>query len=147
MDATVENGCLCVVPQSHRRGLATHCPARPGSTRIGLHIPDEIRGTAYTPVPIRRGGALFLHRQTMHASLRNLSDGARWSFDLRYQPVGQPTGRPNYPDFVVRSRRHPHRALTDWRAWERMWHETRSRMAHQGPFKFHRWTGEEEVCA
>src|SRR5919199_2058593 len=103
-DATVENGCLCVVPGSHKGGLATHCPASPGSTRIGLHIPDEIRGTSYTPVPLKRGGALFLHRRTMHASLRNLSGGARWSFDLRYQPAGQPTGRPWFPSFVVRSR-------------------------------------------
>ncbi|MGH2369835.1 MAG: phytanoyl-CoA dioxygenase family protein, partial [Chloroflexota bacterium] len=46
-NATVENGCLCVVPQSHQRGLVTHCPGR-GEKRKGLHIPDEIRGTDYT---------------------------------------------------------------------------------------------------
>jgi hypothetical protein len=147
-DATVENGCLCVVPGSHQGGLATHCPAKPGSTRVGLHIPDEIRGTAYTPVPIRRGGALFLHRQTMHASLRNLSGGARWSFDLRYQPIGQPTGRPWFPSFVVRSRRDPSSEVHDWTAWADLWRQTRTRLATDAPMgKTNRWDGTEPVCA
>src|SRR5919199_546314 len=147
-DATVENGCLCVVPGSHQRGLATHCPARPGSTRIGLHIPDEIRGTSYTPVPIPRGGALFLHRQTMHASLRNRSQGARWSFDLRYQPTGQPTGRPWFPSFVVRSRSNPSSELRDWTVWADLWRQARTRLAQGEPIaKTNPWEGREPVCA
>jgi phytanoyl-CoA hydroxylase len=147
-DATVENGCLCVVPGSHQRGLATHCPAKPGSTRIGLHIPDEIRGTNYQPVPIRAGGALFLHRRTMHASLRNLSDGARWSFDLRYQPAGQPTGRPWFPSFVVRSHRDPSSELRDWTVWADLWRQARTRLAGGDPIaKTNRWGGTEPACA
>jgi phytanoyl-CoA hydroxylase len=147
-DATVENGCLCVVPGSHKAGLATHCPAKPGSTRIGLHIPDEIRGTNYTPVPIKRGGALFLHRRTMHASLRNLSDGARWSFDLRYQPVGQPTGRPWFPSFVVRSRQDPSSEVRDWHVWADLWRGARTRLATGGGIeKTNRWDGSQPVCA
>jgi ectoine hydroxylase-related dioxygenase (phytanoyl-CoA dioxygenase family) len=147
-DATVENGCLCVVPGSHQRGLATHCPAKPGSTRIGLHIPDEIRGTNYQPVPIRKGGALFLHRRTMHASLRNLSDGARWSFDLRYQPAGQPTGRPWFPSFVVRSRSNPSSELRDWRVWADLWRQARTHLAGGDPIdKTNRWDGTEPACA
>jgi phytanoyl-CoA hydroxylase len=145
-DATVENGCLCVVPRSHSQGLVTHCPGRT-EARKGLHIPDEIRGTDYTPVPIRRGGALFLHRRTMHASLRNLSDGARWSYDLRYQPVGQPTGRPWFPSFVVRSRSHPETEVHDPEVWGALWRQTRTRLATTPPEgKFNRWTGEEAVC-
>jgi hypothetical protein len=147
-DATVENGCLCVVPRSHQGGLATHCPAKPGSSRIGLHIPDEVRGTAYTPVPIPRGGALFLDRRTMHASLRNLSQGARWSFDLRYQPVGQPTGRPWFPSFVVRSRQNPGSELHDWTVWADLWRKARTRLATGDPVeKTNRWDGSEAICA
>jgi phytanoyl-CoA hydroxylase len=147
-DATEENGCLCVVPRSHQKGLATHCPASPGSARIGLHIPDSVRGPAYTPVPLKRGGALFLHRQTMHASLRNLSQGARWSFDLRYQPIGQPTGRPWFPDFVVRSRRDPGAEVRDWRQWAALWQGVRDHLAqHPEDMKPRRWKGTEAVCA
>jgi hypothetical protein len=146
-DATVENGCLCVVPRSHQQGLVTHCPGR-GEERKGLHIPDEIRGTDYIPVPIRRGGALFLHRRTMHASLRNQSDGVRWSFDLRYQPIGQPTGRPWFPSFVVRSRQDPASAVTDWRVWADLWRKTRTHLTEHPPEgKFNRWSGDEPVCA
>lgn len=147
-DATIENGCLCVVPRSHSRGMVTHCPAKPGSDRIGLHIPDELRGHQSLPVPLKRGGALFLHRRTMHASLRNVSQGARWSFDLRYQPVGQPTGRPWFPSFTVRSRRDPASELRDWTVWADLWRQTRSRMAANGPLeKTNRWDGSQPVCA
>ena len=145
-DASVENGCLCVVPRSYRKGLVTHCPGQTEG-RKALHIPDSIRGTDYTPVPIKRGGALFLHRRTMHASLRNLSAGARWSFDLRYQPIGQPTGRPWFPSFVVRSRRHPETEVHDPETWAALWRATRTRLAETPPEgKFNRWTGEEAVC-
>jgi hypothetical protein len=147
-DATEENGCLCVVPRSHQKGMVTHCPAKPGSARIGLHIPDELRGQDFTPLPLKRGGALFLHRRTMHASLKNLSQGARWSFDLRYQPIGQPTGRPWFPSFAVRSRRDPSAELRDWTVWADLWRQTRSRMAANGPLdKTNRWDGSEPVCA
>lgn len=147
-DATVENGCLCAVPGSHKQGLATHCPGT-SEDRKGLHIPDEIRGDTWVPLPIPRGGALFLHRRTMHASLDNASDGIRWSYDLRYQPVGQPTGRPWFPAFVARSRSAPDTELTDWTVWGAKWLEARTLLAEHtgGKIKTNRWTGEEAVCA
>ena len=146
-DAMVENGCLCVIPGSHKGGLVTHCPGGPERDK-GLHIPEELRGTNAIPVPAPRGGALFLHRRTMHASLRNQSDGVRWSFDLRYQPIGQPTGRPVFPAFVARSRQHPEQVVTDWRVWADLWRATRSHLAaHPVTGKLNRWTGTEMVCA
>ena len=86
----VENGCLQVVPGSHRRGLMTHCPAGPG----GLQVPEDIgpRDGA-TALPMDPGDVLFFHKLTLHSSLPNLSDEVRISFDLRYNPIGQPTGR------------------------------------------------------
>jgi hypothetical protein len=141
-DATEENGCLCVIPGSHREGLVTHC------TTQGLHIPDDLLGGAPRPLPMRRGAVLFMHHLTKHSSLRNASDGIRWSFDLRYHPVGQPTGRPWFPGFVARSRRDPESALTDWRDWADLWREARTRLAAiEEPGKFNRWTGQEPGCA
>jgi phytanoyl-CoA hydroxylase len=140
---------LCVVPGSHKRGLATHCP---GGVDRPLAIPDAVVEAAgeVKPLPVRSGGVVFLHRQTMHGSLSNTSDGIRWSFDLRYQPVGQPTGRPLYPSFVARSRQDPGRELHDWRTWATMWTDTRSRVAADpdafaGPAN--RWDGSQAVCA
>ncbi len=145
-DATVENGCLCAVPGSHKRGLVTHCPGKT-EARKALHIPDELRGDTYLPLPIKRGGALFLNRRTMHASLANHSDGVRWSFDLRYQPIGQPTGRPWFPNFPVRSRAHPDSVVTDWRDWAALWRKTRTRLISEPMGKTNRWEGDEPICA
>lgn len=63
------------------------------------------------------GDVLFMHRLTKQGSLPNRSDDIRWSFDLRYQPIGLPTGRPLFPGFVARSRQHPEQETTDWREW------------------------------
>ena len=84
----------------------------------------------------------------MHASLRNRSQGVRWSFDLRYQPIGQPTGRPWFPDFVVRSRRDPRAEVHDWRQWAALWQGVRDHLAqHPEDMKPRRWKGTEAVCA
>jgi len=141
-DATEANGCLCVIPGSHREGLVTHC------LRPGARIPDALLQGSPLAVPVRRGGVLLFHHLTKHASLVNMSDGIRWSFDLRYHPVGQPTGRPAFPGFIARSRSSPSSAVTDWREWQRLWLSTRSRLARtETAGKFTRWTGEEPICA
>jgi phytanoyl-CoA hydroxylase len=148
-DATVENGCLCVVPGSHRAGLSPHCP---GAGPAGdLQIPSRFvggrDGAQPIAVPVRRGGALFMHRLTQHASLKNVSSDIRWSFDLRYQPIGQPTGRPAFPGFVARSRAHPETALRDWRTWAQLWADAREHLAERELTPFHRWSKDSKVCA
>lgn len=104
-ESTVENGCLRCVPGSHLAaddanrpdfGLRTHCPGR---EFVGdIYIPD-----ATIPPPARRnlevnpGDAIVLHRRTVHGADANESDRIRWSFDLRYQAAGTPTGRECFP--------------------------------------------------
>ncbi len=144
-DATVENGCLAVVPGSHKRELATHCPGT--GPDGGLQIPSKLLGGKPVPVPVKRGGALLMHRLTMHASLANQSDDIRWSFDLRYQPTGLPTGRPAFPGFVARSRQHPETELRDWRAWSQLWLDARDRLSQDAPPRFNRWSTEALACA
>ncbi|HEY8745165.1 MAG TPA: phytanoyl-CoA dioxygenase family protein [Chloroflexota bacterium] len=138
LDATEENGCLCVMPRSHNGGLQTQC---------GGAIPEKLRPGNPLPLPIRRGGVLFLDRRTMHASLSNQSNDVRWSFDLRYNPIGQPTGRPQYPGFVARSRQHPESALRDWRDWAALWEEARLRLSTTSIGPMRRWVGNEPACA
>jgi ectoine hydroxylase-related dioxygenase (phytanoyl-CoA dioxygenase family) len=146
-DSTIQNGCLCVVPRSHTRGLLLHCPSKPGQV-FDLRIPEVIRGSNGVPLEMKRGSALFMHRLTMHSSLHNLSDKVRWSFDLRYQPVGQPTGRDWLPAFVVRSRAEPSREIHDWRQWADLWWHARSYVAaNPSAQKPRRWTGTEVECA
>ena len=97
---------------------------------------------------VKRGGVLLFHHLTKHASLSNTSDGIRWSFDLRYHPTGQATGRPLFPGFVARSRKDSASTLTDPDEWANLWRRARARLAEiEDPGSFVRWTGEEEVCA
>ena len=143
VDATEEMGCLVVVPGSHREGLLTHCPGG-----VGFHVPDPLfepgDGLA---LPMRCGSAIFMHRRTLHSSLPNRSDCIRASFDLRYQPVGQPTGRSAFPGFVARSRAHPDTEVRDPVQWTAMWTEARRTLAEGEPARFSRWDGSSAVCA
>jgi ectoine hydroxylase-related dioxygenase (phytanoyl-CoA dioxygenase family) len=144
-DATEENGCLCVVPGSHKDGLATHCPGT--GPDGGVQIPKKLIGREAVPVPMKRGGGLLMHRRTIHASLANTSDDIRWSFDLRYQPTGLPTGRPAFPGFVARSMSQPESELTDWRDWSQLWADARQRLSQNMPPRFNRWNADAPACA
>jgi phytanoyl-CoA hydroxylase len=120
VDATVENGCMEVLPHAWRRSYLEH-QAGPGGASIRPEaLPADV---APRPVPVRRGGVVFMHRCTPHRSTPNRSEGVRWSLDLRYQPTGTPTGRPFHPEFVARSRARPETVLTDHAEWSRRWAE------------------------
>ena len=141
-DATVDNGCLAVVPGSHKGGLGPHClaPSYKG-------IPDEHVGENRVPLPMKSGDVLFMTRLTKHSSLPNVSDGIRWSFDIRYSPIGEPTGRPWFPGFVARSRANPESELTDPEVWALKWREARSALSKGEMPNFNRWDPNDPMCA
>lgn len=139
-DATMENGCLQVIPGKPR--MYPHCPKR--QTSIADGFLDE---TKAMPLPVKAGGAVIFHPLTPHASLDNVSDAFRWSFDIRYNVTGQPTGRAHFPDFVARSRANPRAELRDWEAWRDLWLAARARLSGQPHIAIHRWTGDSPACA
>lgn len=140
-DATVENGCLQVAP-GQRQEMLPHC----SKTQVGIANAFVPRDEA-VPAPVKAGGAVLFHPLTPHASLSNESDGYRWSFDLRYNVTGQPTGRSQFPDFVVRSRSDPASALQDWRMWQAKWDATRTHLAKVPHIPQHRWSDDAPYCA
>jgi phytanoyl-CoA hydroxylase len=143
-DATVENGCLQVIPRSHRGDLEPHCPG-PRGAEIPAKLIAEERAL---PLPMRAGSALLMHQRTVHSSLDNVTaDQVRISLDLRYQPTGQPTGRPAFPGFVARSAAHPETVLRDPAAWARLWLDARARLAALENPAFNRWQAGVGVCA
>lgn len=126
-DATVDNGCLIAVPGSHRGDATLHCPGKVFQSEI--YIPDAVLDTErVVPLEVKSGGMVLLDKMTEHGSLENNTDKIRWSFDLRYQPIGQPTGREVFPGFVARSAANPQSALTDAREWADLWWEARDRI-------------------
>ena len=143
-DATLENGCMLVWPRSKESGLADHCPRFDG-----LRIPDSQLPGEPVALPMKRGDVLFMNKLTMHGSMANHSDDVRFSMDLRYNPIGQPTGRDFLPGFVARSRSHPETELRDPLEWARLWYDCRSRLADQplDHSKFNRWNADSPACA
>ena len=140
-DATLENGCLQIAPGKYQEMLP-HCP----KNQVGIADPFIPKDKA-TPVPVKAGGAVIFNPFTPHCSMSNRSDGFRWSFDLRYNVTGQPTGRSQFPEFVARSRAHPETELADWRQWQDMWVKTRSHLAQTAHIDQHRWASDAPYCA
>ncbi len=140
-DATVENGCLQVAPGA-RGDLLPHCTG----TQVG--IADVFRkDLTPVPVPVNAGGAVILDPYTPHASLPNRSSDFRWSFDLRYNVTGHPTGRSQFPDFTARSRSRPSAEMRDWRLWLRSWQNARRTLANSPHIPQHRWGNDAPYCA
>lgn len=144
MDTDAENGCLQVIPGSHRGEVLTHCSGVQGLNIPSSILPGEDSARA---VPLAAGGCLFLHRKTIHAALPNVSDRIRWSFDLRYHPPGQATGREAFPGFVARSQRDPDAVLADAAEWRQMWLNARAVLANQPDPAYNRWSPDDEACA
>ena len=130
IDVDEENGCLWVIPVSHRWGLL------PGARRADQNMVSfedvERRGTP-VPLPMRCGDILAFHNLTFHASKVNRTDQVRWSVDVRfretpgYRAVGAQEAagnaaleaalaRSGRPPLVVRSRRPEN--LGDYPGWE-----------------------------
>ncbi len=141
-DATVENGCLQAIPLKRGQGMLPHCPKK--QTAIADGFVDVGRAV---PLPVRAGSVVVFHPLTPHSSLANRTRGFRWSFDLRYNVTGQPTGRSHFPEFIARSRRMPEAELRDWCEWRGMWLAARSRLSAVPHIDIHRWTSDAPHCA
>lgn len=143
-DSDESNGCMRVVPRSHLQHLHDHCP---GDPQMG--IPEKLLSLDDAVVlPMPAGSALFFGQRLIHGSLDNTSDDrVRISMDLRYQPAGEPSGRPDFPSFLARSREHPELVLRDPQRWAEMWFEARARLAAHALPKFNRWDADSPVCA
>lgn len=128
VDATLENGCLWVLPQSHQRGIITHYRGGHGGY---LEIIDpDLPPVEPIPVPMKAGSVLFMTNLTPHASFENQTEQVRWSLDLRYQSMSAPNNLDEAPtdvtperdpvtmacyppeaDFVIRDTQHPEREI------------------------------------
>ncbi|MGA9252078.1 MAG: phytanoyl-CoA dioxygenase family protein [Roseobacter sp.] len=141
-DATAENGCLQVQAQETDQQILPHC----ARTQTGI-ADGFVNEDSAVPLPVKAGGVVLFHPLTPHASLTNQTDGFRWSFDIRYNVTGEPTGRSHFPDFVARSRAAPETELRDWEAWQTMWVDARARLSKSPHIPIHRWTSDAPYCA
>ncbi len=108
-EATLENGCMFAVAGSHLAedsenapdfGLTTHCPGKKLAAEI--YIPDSlVKSGKVIPLIAKPGDIVLLNKRTIHGAGENRSRGLRWSFDLRYQKAGTPSGRECFPSAPV----------------------------------------------
>ena len=89
--ATGENGCLRILPGSHRAGLEhDRVEAVPG---FGERLDPAQRGfdlAKAVTLPARPGTAIFFHDLTLHASQPNRSGRERRALILTYRSLSQP---------------------------------------------------------
>jgi hypothetical protein len=85
VEAGLRNGCLEVIPGSHRWGLLPWSR----DEHLNVRIPFDVTSRA-DPValPMAPGDAVVLTHRTLHASGLNRSATVRWSVDLGYSAPG-----------------------------------------------------------
>ena len=96
-DATLDNGCVWVVPGLHRNGTLAH-----RNTPIGYQcLADPENAVA---VPVRAGSIVVFTSLTPHATGRNTTGDVRKAYILQYAPDGavvrrgDPAGEPGPPE-------------------------------------------------
>ena len=80
-EATVENGCLQVIPGRHRDELLSHSTDGFFQGRVTETV-DESQAV---PVPGTAGSVIFMHAMTPHASIANTSTEPRRTLILSYR--------------------------------------------------------------
>ena len=80
-DATVENGCLQVIPRRHQGELLSHNTDGFFQGRVTEAIDPSLA----VPVPGEAGTVIFMHAMTPHASIANASDKPRRTLILSYR--------------------------------------------------------------
>ncbi len=87
-DATIENGCLEVVPGSHREGLQVR-RAMEGFGALEMD-PQKYDHSRLLPLEVPAGSVVFFGPFLVHRSLPNRSGADRRALLYSYQPSGHP---------------------------------------------------------
>lgn len=89
-EATLENGCLAVVPGSHKQPILTHGPDRREGANYGyLEIPEEeFAADKAIPVLMEAGDLLIFNSNLVHRSFDNRAETARQAMVYHYGESG-----------------------------------------------------------
>jgi hypothetical protein len=140
VDANEENGCMWVIPGSHKEAVVEHQTHETGKY---LEIRENfLPKENWVCCPVRKGGMLLLTNKVMHGSFKNKTEGVRWSMDLRYQHASAPTNAditrlegevdpsimadapaacfPPEADFLVRSKKRPDQIIDSYESFKNL---------------------------
>ncbi|MDE0885496.1 MAG: phytanoyl-CoA dioxygenase family protein [Myxococcota bacterium] len=85
-DGTVENGCLWVIPGTHKYGALESLKDR--GTLGRLYTDVDLVDEEPIPIDLPAGSVGFFHRDIVHGSQTNRSEEDRRAYLLAYQPSG-----------------------------------------------------------
>jgi hypothetical protein len=87
-NSTVENGCMRVMPGTHRGGYSNYEPVGDGKTHVfGTQIAsDQFDEAEAVDLEIAAGECHMHNAKLMHASNANTSDKRRCGYTMRYMP-------------------------------------------------------------
>jgi ectoine hydroxylase-related dioxygenase (phytanoyl-CoA dioxygenase family) len=102
--ATVESGCMSLVPGSHKLGIQPHQLGQGDPAVTYIELVDQAGAAARAvPHPIPIGGASFHHCRTIHGSGPNTSDHPRRAYINEWQAEPAKRERPkDHPWFWPR---------------------------------------------
>lgn len=87
-EATLDNGCLHVLPGSHKEPVHAHVPdKRPEANYAYVEIVDHDMSLSI-PVLLQAGDLLIFHSHLMHKSKDNVSKGIRAAMVCHYAQAG-----------------------------------------------------------
>jgi ectoine hydroxylase-related dioxygenase (phytanoyl-CoA dioxygenase family) len=88
-DATRENGCLWMIPGSHRHGVLPVFQDRGTIGRLYTDL-ERFEGEEPEAIEAPAGTAVFFHGDVVHGSRSNRTTESRRAVVLTYQPAGHP---------------------------------------------------------
>lgn len=104
--ATLENGCMCFVPGSHRLEVLPHHSIGHDPRIHGLEV-DAAETSGAVACPLPAGGATIHHCRTLHYTGPNHSDMPRRAYVLVFGLPATPRDEPR--DFYWNRQKHPPR--------------------------------------
>jgi hypothetical protein len=104
-DSTVENGCMRVIPGTHRQRLEHDTRPRPDNlVTSGLQVRGEVDESKAVDFVLRAGQASLHHADLLHGSRPNRSDTRRIGFVIRYVSPAVKQERAHHAVVLARGR-------------------------------------------
>jgi ectoine hydroxylase-related dioxygenase (phytanoyl-CoA dioxygenase family) len=91
-DTDERNGCLWIVPGSHKQGLQPYTVKNNDTCRKALDV-EQVDLSKAEPVRMQAGSILLFNALTWHSSNGNETDQVRRAFIVSYQEATVPVGR------------------------------------------------------
>ena len=107
--STPENGCLCVLPGTHRHGYSDYVPVTDPSQQIfPIEVqPEQMDEASAVEVVLEPNEASIHHGMIIHGSAPNAGKMSRSAFTVRYFPTHVrfiPENNPNFQIYLARGK-------------------------------------------